>query len=110
MDGVEDALGDDRVERRLLELLERDGAEPLALGRVWIDAEHVVAGRGELAGDPALASAADLEHARGRRRQMRKCERREVQGGQPRTGSPHRGPGAAARRLGYRRARNGSAP
>ena len=71
LDVVEDALGNDGVEPgRLLELLQRDLPEPLALRRLLVDRDRVVAGIDQGRRDAAGAPAADLQHARGRRRKV----------------------------------------
>ena len=54
---------------RLLHVLELEPAEVLARGRERVDPEHVVARDGQRRRQLALA-AADLEHARRRRRQV----------------------------------------
>jgi hypothetical protein len=68
---VEDAAGDDRVERAgVVELLERELPVQRPDRRGWIDCEDVVTRRGECRSDPALAAAADLEDALRRRREL----------------------------------------
>ena len=69
IDVMEHAAGDDRVVLAV-DLLEGELAERRPLRRVRIDAEHVVARGGERGDEPALASAADLEHSPWRRRQL----------------------------------------
>jgi len=71
VDMVEDAAGDDRVERAgVVELLERELPVQRPDRRGWIDCEDVVTRRGECRSDPALAAAADLEDALRRRREL----------------------------------------
>ena len=71
LDVVQHPPGDDRVERpRLVQLLERDPPVERSLGRLGIDGEDVVAGRGKLARDTALVATAHLQHPRRRRRQL----------------------------------------
>ena len=70
IDVMEHAPGDDCVVRAV-DLLEARAAEARAFGRVRVDAEHVVAGGGERRDEPALVAAADLEHSRWRRWQLR---------------------------------------
>ena len=67
---VEHAPGDDRVPPTGLELLEARPDEPVSVGRVGVDAEHLVAERGERRHDAARAPTADLEDARRRRGQV----------------------------------------
>ena len=63
VDVVQDAPGDNGVERLRVELLERDAAVERACGCVRIDREDVVARGGKFRGDAALPSAADLENS-----------------------------------------------
>jgi hypothetical protein len=55
---------------RVVELFERDLPIRLTDWCARIDCEHVVAGLEQRRRDAALVAAADLEHARGRRRQL----------------------------------------
>src|SRR5205823_694880 len=90
LDVVQHTLSDDRVEVPLAELLEPHAVEASACGRTRIDTDGVVPRRGERGRDPTLRPAADLEHVRRRRRQLREYECREVHHREPRTGAPDR--------------------
>ena len=72
--------------------------ERRAFRGVRIDPERVVARVEERRHEPAELAAADLEHPRRRRRQVRQNEAREVHGGEPRRSAPHRGGPAVPRR------------
>ena len=68
VDVVQNPSCDDGVERaRIVELLERDAPVERTWGRLGIDGENVVARLGKRRRDAALAAAADLEDALGRR-------------------------------------------
>ena len=68
---VQDAGRDNGVVVGRLELLERDTPEEWPLRRARIDADDVVAQGRERGSDASLAPAPDLQHPRGRRRQLR---------------------------------------
>src|SRR5437868_14618579 len=81
-----------------LELLELCAYEPLAFGRVRIDAEHVVARTREQLDETAVTTAPHFEDALWRRRQLLEYEGAEVRHEhQPCRDPPPRGPGAGLR-------------
>jgi hypothetical protein len=63
IDVVEDAACHDCMERAgIVEFLHCDLPVEGTFGRVWVDREHVVAGRRKRRCEATLMSAADLEH------------------------------------------------
>ena len=68
MDVMQDAAGDDCIERTgIVQLLQGDLPVEGTLRRTWVDREHVVARGGQRRRDTALDATADLEHPTGRR-------------------------------------------
>jgi hypothetical protein len=74
-DVVKRTACDDGAEAAPLgKVLEAHPLEDRPLGRVWVDGRDVIAGCGERSRE-LTGAAADLEHARGRRRDVRDHER-----------------------------------
>jgi hypothetical protein len=77
-DVVKRAACDDGAEAAPLgKILEAHSLEDRSLGRVWVDGRDVIAGRGERPRQ-LTGAAADLEHPRGRRRDVRDHERGQL--------------------------------
>src|SRR5215211_3579136 len=90
VDVVQGQARDDGVERPwLVERLDRRLQEDRPLRRLRIDRDDLVAFQVQRPSQPALPTP-DLEHPRPGRWQLRKYERGEFQGSQPRTGTADR--------------------